>query len=291
MTADFNVIVDVHAAFVERGDLVAASRQRPQQGLVQPLEPLAPVTLKLLERTLVQLRDQPSNRAVQFSQAVKALMAQPRQHPTFDDLHPHLDLRLILRLAWPRRQHGRRVVVHEVLRGAAQHRLVAVGPGDQRSRVVGHQQLGYPADKLQRIAQAADPVRRRLSARRAGERVIGRPKHRHEHVRLELDTPLGRLDRHCLPREVGEQLLAGPVLLAHRALERLGPVLVLLAELRVTVGRQARIALDIFLPQQLQRHALAAKLTVHDGVSRFKPGRRHRRHNHLTLQPSIQLVL
>jgi len=40
-------------------------------------------------------------------------------------------------------------------------------------------------------------------------------KHGNEHVCLELDAAIAREDRHGGAREVGEQLLAGAVLLAH----------------------------------------------------------------------------
>lgn len=162
MAADLDVVVDVHTALVEGGDLVALGGQRTQHRLIQSLEPFTPVAFALPEWPLVQFSDQPGNGTVEFGQTVEAVVSQPGQHPALDDLHTHFDLGLVLRFAWTGRQHGRGVVVHEVLRGVAQHRFVAVGAGDQRLRVVGYEQLGHAADELQRITQATDPVGRRL---------------------------------------------------------------------------------------------------------------------------------
>ncbi|MCY1246280.1 hypothetical protein D9M72_594990 [compost metagenome] len=67
---------------------------------------------------------------------------------------------------------------------------------------------------------------------------------------------------------VDEQLLTGLVGLAHRALQALGPGVVALAELRVAIGLAAGIGVDILLPQQGQRDALAAQLLVDAGVVR-----------------------
>ena len=101
-----------------------------------------------------------------------------------------------------------------------------------------------------------------VSVRVAHANVVGCAEHGNEHVRLELDAAIARQDRHGGTREVREQLLAGAVLLTHRALDRLRPVLVLLAELRVAVRPLAGVRFSVFFPQQLQRHALAAQLAM-----------------------------
>ncbi len=64
-----------------------------------------------------------------------------------------------------------------------------------------------------------------------------------EHVGLERDAAVAAEDRHGLP---GEQLLAGAMLLTHRALQGCSPVLVPLAEFRIAVGALAWVGLDVF---------------------------------------------
>jgi hypothetical protein len=97
-------------------------------------------------------------------------------------------------------------------------------------------------------------------------------------VRLKGDVAVASEDRHGLSGEVGKQLLAGAVLLTHRALQCLRPVLVALAELRIAIGSLAGMGLDVLLPEQLQRHALAPQFPVNYVVIRLDPlGRRGRR--------------
>jgi len=72
---------------------------------------------------------------------------------------------------------------------------------------------------------------------------------------------------------VDEQFLPGAVNLAHGALEAFGKLAVVLAELRVAPGLDgivgAVLVADlgaVFLPQQHERHALAAQLLVDASV-------------------------
>ena len=51
-------------------------------------------------------------------------------------------LRLVLRVIGACGQHRAAVVAGEVLHRLGEHRLVAVGHGDQRAWVVGHDELG-----------------------------------------------------------------------------------------------------------------------------------------------------
>lgn len=287
---NFDVVVNVDAALHEGRDLVSARRQRAQRRLVEPLEPFAVVALELFERTPVQVGDQLADRLVQFGQTVEPVVAQPCKDPALDDLYADLDLRLVLRLARPRRQHGGRVVVHEVLRGVAQHRFVPIGLGDQCLWVVGHQQLGNAAVEFQRVDQTADPVGHGLGTRRTCIGVVRGAEDGHEHVGLERDAAVAAEDRHGLPGEVGEQLLAGAVLLAHRALQRRSPVLVPLAELRIAVGALVGVSLDVLLPEQLPRHALAAQVAMHYRVIRLDPPGRGRGFLR-QVQPDLELVV
>ena len=149
--------------------------------------------------------------------------------------------------------------------GEVQHRvvgarLIAVGVGDQRPGVVGHDHLRHAAQEAQRPADRPQPRAHRLVGRHAGEGVARRAHRRDEH----LPAPaIGQRKR--WPGVVDEQLLAGAVLLAHRALERLGVAPVVLAELREAPGALTLVRRPVLLPQQRQRHALAAQLDVHPG--------------------------
>ena len=71
---------------------------------------------------------------------------------------------------------------------------------------------------------------------------------------------------------VDKQLLAGLVDLTHRALQTLRPGVVVLAELRVAVGLAGGVGVDIFLPQQSQRDALATQFLVYACIVRRHVG-------------------
>ena len=216
--------------------------------------------------------------AVEFGQAEEAPVAQPREDPSFDDLHGDFDLRLVARVSRAGREHRHVVVIAELFDQAVGRRLVAVGPGDQGARLVRHDQARHAADELQRIDDRAHPVGAVLRGRGARVGVVRRAQHRHENL-CAADLAAGRIDDgHRLAGVVDEQALAGDVGLAHRALERGNPGAVLDAEARVLVGRRVRVdelAL-VFLPQQLQGHAGALELLVDPGVIRLELARRAR---------------
>ena len=68
---------------------------------------------------------------------------------------------------------------------------------------------------------------------------------------------------------VNEEFLASAVNLAHRALQAFGKLAIVLAKLRVAPGLEGQVRTvliadlgAVFLPQQHERHALAAQLLV-----------------------------
>ena len=95
------------------------------------------------------------------------------------------------------------------------------------------------------------------------------------------DLPGGRVgDRHRLPGVVDEQLLAGDVDLAHRALEGARPVAVLDAKTGVLVRQ--RVAAGVLLPQQHPRHAGTLAVSRPRGLGRqFDVQRLHHRQRRL----------
>src|SRR5579883_429958 len=137
---------------------------------------------------------------------------------------------------------------------------------------------------------AAEPVRQGGGARRLGVRIAARPQRPDKErgaVRLLAARPV---DRHRPPGIVDEQLLAGIVTLAHRALQPLRPLTIPLAEGAVAQGGAAVGGL-IFLPQKMQRHMLVAlELGVHPGAVRQHDAapRGHRAH---LPYPPLQLHL
>jgi len=65
------------------------------------------------------------------------------------------------------------VVAREVEHRVVAARFVAVGVRDQRTRVVGHDELGHAAVKVQCARRRFEPVSHRLARRGTGKGVAG----------------------------------------------------------------------------------------------------------------------
>jgi hypothetical protein len=242
---------------------------------------------QLLEGAVVQLGQQLCDGHVELGQAEEAPVAQPRQDPALDDLHADFHLGLVARAAWPSREHRHVVVRRELLDQPTGDGVVAVGPGDQCPGLIGHDQAGHAADELQRVDDGADPVGGGLRGRSAGVGVVRRAQHRHEDLGAADLAGGGVHDGHGLAGVVHEQLLAGDVGLAHRALQTGGPGAVLHAVGGVLVGQV--VAPLVLLPQQLQRDAGAAQFLVDVGEVGLEVARgaRHGRAVH----PGLELLI
>ena len=165
-----------------------------------------------------------------------------------------------------RSQHSAAVVTSEFLVGTVRFGVVAVGRLDERAGLVGHDQTGHAADEFQRLHLRADPVGGGLPRRGAGVGVVRCAQRGHEDLGLG-DLAGGRVDDgHGVAGVVDEQLLAGDVDLAHRALLATGELGVLDAKARVLVGQ--RVARGVLLPQQHQGDAGPLELLMHDAEVR-----------------------
>ena len=78
---DIDVVVEGDGAFLPLGEHVGRRRQRAHRRPVERLEDAAPGARQSLERTIVEVGQERSDRRVEFLQAEEALMAQPREHP------------------------------------------------------------------------------------------------------------------------------------------------------------------------------------------------------------------
>ena len=107
---------------------------------------------------------------------------------------------------------------------------------------------------------ARDPVRQGLGPGRLRIGIVRGPERGDEQLRRAHLAGLGvdHVDR--VPRVIDEQPLARRVALAHHRRQLAFPPRVKLAEPGVAIA--LRVTRAIFLPQQRQRHALAAQLAV-----------------------------
>ncbi len=198
------------------------------------------------------------------------MVAQPGQNPALHQEHAALHPGLVPRHSNARRDNGRAVVVRHVLVGRIRSRFIAAGSGDGALEVIGHQQFGHTPHGLEAADMRGDPVRQRLGPGGLGIGVVTGPQGGHTDLGLP-DLPRGLLDTgYSLPRVVHEQLLTGPVVLAHNQVQRARPDPVAVAELAVldTIG----VHRLVLLPQQQQGDARAPVLLMDGGPIRHRAG-------------------
>ena len=164
----------------------------------------------------IEVGDDGTDRGVQLDEPEELLVAQAGQHVSLHDQHRDLDFGLIAGLVGTRRQDRRVIVGGEILVGAVDAGLVAARGGDASLEVVADDGVRDAADRRESVDVRADPIRQSLAPTRFRIGVVRGAEHGHEHVRLG-HLPGRRVDHgNRVAGEVDEQLLAGPVRLAHR---------------------------------------------------------------------------
>jgi hypothetical protein len=135
--------------------------------------------------------------------------------------------------------------------------LVAVGFRHSDSGIVRHQNCRRMSIERQHPHVATEPVRERGGARRLRIRVATRPESADKDRGAVRLLAARAVNRNGGARVIDEQLLAGIVTLAHRALQPPHPMPIPFA-VRAVAQRQRPVRGVIFVPQQLQRHMLMA---------------------------------
>ena len=214
-------------------------------------------------------------------------VAQARQYPSLDQEHRGLDLGLVARMPRACGEQRAAVVLGKFLVGSIGFGVVAVWILDQRAGLVGHNQARRATEEFERAHLGADPVSRGLARSGAGVGVVRCAERGHEDLGRG-DRAGGRVNqRHGVAAVVHEELLAGDVDLAHRALQALRERAVLDAKARVLVRQ--RVVAGVLLPQQLQRDAGALELLVNEREvgDELVARSRHRRAE----QPGLEFVV
>jgi hypothetical protein len=234
--------------------------QRSQGRAVDRLEQLEAAAGQLLEGPRVEPGDPLADGGVGLGQAEERAPAQGGQHPAGGLEDAGFRFRLVTGLPGASGDDRTAVVGGHLLVRGVEVGLVAVGLGDARTEVVGHDDAGTAADRLEGVDVPPDPVGQRLGGEGLGIRVARGAQDGHEQLRPPHLAGGGIDDGQGLAGEVDEELLAGAVLLAHDQVEPPLPGPVEAAELGVPVAVGVlRLVLHV---QQLEGHALAAQLAV-----------------------------
>src|SRR5690606_5842274 len=126
---------------------------------------------------LVQLGPKLCNRFVHRAEREEGVFAQGSQYPSLDYLHAHFDFGLVAGPAWTRRHNGDTVVLRHLFTGEVHAGLVPAGPRDTGFLIVGDDDLGNAAEKLEGANVRTAPVAKSLCPGCFGERVVAGPEH------------------------------------------------------------------------------------------------------------------
>ena len=120
MALDLDVVVDVDARAEPVGVDKPLGRQRLQRGSIEALEEIAPRDPAIrLHRTGIERDQQLANARIQRVEPEEGLVAQPRQNPSFGDLHGDFGLRFVARFRGTRRNDDRVIVLRPTRRTSA----------------------------------------------------------------------------------------------------------------------------------------------------------------------------
>jgi hypothetical protein len=274
---DLDVVVDVHAGDLPLAVDKGGGRERAQGRPIQPGEQRVPAGVVVAHAAGVQLNQQLGDPGVQGRQREEALVPEPGEDPAFGDLHGHFDLGLVAGRRRPGGEDRRAVMCSELLVGALEPRLIAARERDPGLQLITHESGGDAAEEGEHPRVTPEPVGELLGGRGLGVGVVAGPQDADEEFDLD-DLARRRVDdRRLLPGVIDEDLLAGPVLLAHREPMAGEPLAVVVAEPGVAVA--VGVLLEILEVQQFQGDAGLLPLGVEvraigDGAA-APAGRRH----------------
>src|ERR1700760_4102250 len=159
---NLDMVVEIDATALPFRVLVGLLRQRQQGLTIELFEELPAAASPATEGTIIEIDQEAPDRLVEGGKREEAAVPQPRQNPATNDLYPHLDLGLVLRMMWPCRRYRRAVVTGEIRIGAVDHRFVEARPGDAGFEIIADR-LSRRATEIGKCANVrGDPVRQAL---------------------------------------------------------------------------------------------------------------------------------
>lgn len=264
---ELDVVVDVDLCLLPRRWLEAPWRKGGHCRLVDGLEHGAPAAIELAERVVVELFEELGDRPVEVLEREERDVAELGEDPALNEQDAVLDLRLVTRPSGPGGNNGDSVVLGELGEHGVDLGVDAMRTRDRATQLIGDEDLRDAAEVLERANRRSDELVALLGSSRLREREVARAEH--GDVQLDLDHLAGLPidDLRLRPRVIDEALLAGAMLLPHHCVDSLGELPVALAELAVLVGASLPLVVTgrvaVLGPQQLERDALLAQLSVH----------------------------
>src|ERR1700760_4210014 len=98
---DLDMVVEIDATALPFRVLVGLLRQRQQGLTIELFEELTAAAPPATEGAIIEIDREAPDRLVEGGKRKEAAVPQPRQNPATNDLYPHFDLGLVLRMMWP----------------------------------------------------------------------------------------------------------------------------------------------------------------------------------------------
>jgi hypothetical protein len=189
---------------------------------------------------------------------------QPGEDPAFGDLHGHFDLGFVAGLARARREDHGAVVLRELGVRALQPWLVPAREADPGLELIRDDRPRHPAQERQEALVAPEPVGQLLGAGGFRVGVVAGPQDADEQFDRADRTGHGIDEVGVLPGVVDEDLLSGPMLLAHAEAMAAEPLPIQIAEARVAVA--GRVPFQILEVEEFEGDAGLLALGVEVGA-------------------------
>jgi hypothetical protein len=133
-----DVVVEIVPGEPPFGILVVVDRQRSQGGTLDALEELAPADPETAHHVGIDARHRGGDRGVALGEREERLPSQPAEDVGLGEAGPCLDLGLVARLPWSRRQGADAVMGRHHAVAAVDLGVVERGLVDPALQVVGH---------------------------------------------------------------------------------------------------------------------------------------------------------
>src|SRR5216683_7403290 len=186
---------------------------------------------------------------VDLRQAEEFPLPQGGQDPPLDQQHACLHLRLVTRFHAARRHYRYTAVRSHLLICPIDTRLIAASFRDAGLQVIGDDDLGHAAQKLEGAQVGADPVGQPLRPSRLRVGVAAGPQHGDEDLCRRHLACRGVMYGNRVAGVIYKQLLAGPVLMPQNEFLCPKPSSIQITEPAVAVA--VRVLLAVLLPQEL----------------------------------------
>lgn len=267
MAVNLDVIVDVDAGFLPFGVFVSLEGEWFEIRLFNRFKLRMARAGQFFERLVIEQVEELPDGAVEIGQSEESQFAQPRQHPTLDDLHADFDLRLVAGFVRARRQ-GRRIVVLKHLGISPGERgFEAAGFGDAALEIVRDDKPHHAPEEFEGADVRTDPIAKLLRESRFGVGVVRGAKNGDEDVCVADFAGQRVNDGNGRAAIVDEHFVARRMRLSHGRRKTPPPFAIKHAKVWIAVMLEG-VGFGVLFPEKQKSDAFATQLLMKLGEVR-----------------------